>query len=93
NLYKISGHLTNNSILPANGMIASGGRPMKVPVKIQCIAPEGGRIVGGMKEEINKADMKPDEKFYVEWFILSEENSIWQLSAEHPRCIAAQIRI
>ncbi|HBN84987.1 MAG TPA: hypothetical protein DDZ89_14220 [Clostridiales bacterium] len=90
NLYKISGYLTNSGIIPANGMIASKGRSPKSPVYIQCVAPEGGRIVGGMKEQITKADLKQDEKFYMEWFLLSEENKQWCISANHPRCIPAQ---
>lgn len=93
NLYSISGYVTNKSIIPANGMIASKGRPMKAPVKIQCIAPIGGRIVGGMKAEIDKADLKPDERFYVEWFVLSEGTGEWQITANHPRCISVKAKL
>lgn len=91
NLYRISGYLTNQSMIPANGMTASKGRPIKAPVKIRCLVPDGARIVGGMKAEINKDDLKPDEKLHLEWFVISEGNSNWTVTAQHPRCIPATI--
>jgi hypothetical protein len=93
NLYRITGTLTNKGMLPANGMIASKGRSAKTPVEISLAEPKGGRLVGGMNKTILKSDVKPGEKISFEWFVLSDKESSWIVTARHTKSIGAEATV
>ncbi len=87
NLVKVYGNLVNKGQMPANVMLAGKGRPVRSPINIKCELQNGAKYIGGMKPQIYKEDLKQDEAFYIEWFVLAPEGSDIIVEALHPRAV------